>query len=102
MHRGWVRYLIGCDQPAIRRLRRLEFLGDLVIDLSGLVMDLEAPAASAELQGTAAEGVSKRLRLLRDRTLAEMKSVAADDQPYSAMALAWLETFRSRIIGGAL
>lgn len=89
-------------QDRTRLLRRLEFLGDLAIDLSGAVADLEMPEAVEELEGTVAEGMSRRLRLLRDRTLAEMKSLACDNQPYSTMARAWLDAFKGRIANGAL
>lgn len=84
-------------QDRTRVLRCLEFLGDLVIDISASIEDLETPAAKALLLGTPAEGVASRLHLLRDRTLAEIKSFAADDAPYSSMTKAWLEYFKMRI-----
>lgn len=62
-------------QDRTRLLRRLEFLGDLVIDLASSITELETPAVQAALQGTPAENVASRLRLLRDRTLAEIKSL---------------------------
>lgn len=79
-----------------RLLRRLEFLGDLVIDLAGSIEKLESRAAAQALKGTPAEGVASRLRLLRDRTLAELKATTADGAPYSSMASAWLERFKAR------
>jgi hypothetical protein len=85
-------------QDRTRILRCLEFLGDLVIDISGSIADLETPAAIAALVGTPAEGVASRLRLLRDRTLAEIKDFSADEAPYSSMAKAWLEQFKVRIL----
>lgn len=85
-----------------RLLRRLEFLGDLVIDLAGAIADLESPAAVQALHGSPAAGVAQRLRLLRDRTLAELKAAAADDAPYAAMARAWLEHFKARLGDQAL
>lgn len=84
-------------QDRTRLLRRLEFLGDLVIDLASSITELEAPAVQRALQGTSAENVASRLRLLRDRTLAEIKSFTKDDAPYSSMASAWLEQFKARI-----
>ncbi len=41
--------------------------------------------------------VAPRLRLLRDRTLAEMKGMTSDDAPYSTMTKAWLEVFKDRL-----
>lgn len=78
-------------------LRRLEFLGGLVIDLAGCIVDLEEPATMAKLRGTPAVNAASRLRLLRDRTLAEMKQMAADDAPYAFMVGKWLATFVDRI-----
>jgi uncharacterized protein (TIGR02646 family) len=77
-----------------RMLRKLEFLGDIVIDLAKSIADLEAPAAQHQLQGTPAEGVANRLRLLRDRILKELKAAAAPEAPYSSMARAWLDRFK--------
>lgn len=82
-------------------LRKLEFLASLVIGLAKSIADLEDPAIVQRLRGTAAEGVSARLRLLRDRTLAEMKGMAADDAPYAAMSRAWLRGFKIRLEGNA-
>ena len=84
-------------QDRTRVLRRLEFLGDLVIDLAVSITELEMPATEAALRGTLAANVVSRLRLLRDRTLAEMKSFTADESPYSSMASAWLEHYKVRI-----
>lgn len=84
-----------------RLLRRLEFLGDMVIDLSASIAELETTESINALAGTAAEGVATRLRLLRDRTLTELKGAAADDVPYSTMASAWLRQFKERLAGGS-
>lgn len=84
-------------QDRTRLLRHLEFLGGLVIDLTGSIEDLEAPNMVALLAGSPAENVASRLRLLRDRTLAEIRSFAADESPYAAMATAWIEDFKARL-----
>jgi hypothetical protein len=78
-------------------LRRLEFLAGLVVDLGKSIVDLEDPQAAKALKGLPAEGVSRRLRLLRDRTLAEMKAMASDEAPYASMANAWLKSFKARL-----
>jgi len=82
-----------------RLLRRLEYLGDMVIDLASSIQELEAPEVVTKLAGTPAEGVATRLRLLRDRTLAEIKAAIADDAPYSSMATAWFERFAAQFAG---
>jgi hypothetical protein len=78
-------------------LRRLEFLAGLVTDVAESIVELEKPATARALRDTPAKGVSSRLRLLRDRTLAEMKEMASDGAPYAAMARAWLRSFKQRI-----
>jgi len=80
-----------------RLLRRLEFLGDQVIELAEAVEALSTPAAKLALQGTPAAGVASKLQLLLDRTIAEMKSLAAETMPYSSLSEAWLEIFKTRI-----
>lgn len=84
-------------QDRTRILRRLEFLGDLVIDLSASIAELEDPSAVVALAATPARGVASRLRLLRDRTLAEMKDLGQDTEPYSSMVRAWLGQFKARV-----
>ena len=88
---------LGLVQERTAILRRLEFLGTLVLDLAECVADLEEPATRAKLQGTSAMNAGSRLKLLRDRTLAEMKSMAAVEAPYSSMVAAWLRGFARRI-----
>ncbi|WP_294252517.1 hypothetical protein [uncultured Sphingomonas sp.] len=82
-----------------RLLRRLEYLGDMVIDLAASIQELEEPAVAVKLAGTPAAGVATRLRLLRDRTLAEIKAAKADDAPYSSMAAAWFNQFVVQFAG---
>lgn len=84
-------------QERTRILRRLEFLGGLVVDLASCIADLENPVIIVSLQDTPAANVANRLRLLRDRTLAEMKELATDDAPYASMTQLWLQAFKERI-----
>jgi hypothetical protein len=84
-------------QDRTRVLRRLEFLGEMAIDLAASISGLTDPAVANLLRGTSAENVGSNLRLLQDRTLDEMKSFAAEDAPYSSMARAWLRDFKTRI-----
>ncbi|MDH1932681.1 HNH endonuclease [Pseudomonas sp. GD03696] len=80
-------------QDRNRVLRKLQFLGDLITDLAESIIALEAPATRQRLDGTAAVGVSGRLRLLQDRLLSEINAATAPEAPYASMASAWLEQF---------
>lgn len=84
-------------QERTRLLRQLEFLGDLVIDLAASIDDLEEPGAAAALATLPTVRVVPRLKLLRDRTIAEIKAATKDDAPYSSLARAWFENFKTRI-----
>lgn len=88
---------LGLVQERTQLLRRLEFLGGLVVELTASVAALEEPAAAQALQATTARNVAAQLRLLADRTLDEMLSMAADDAPHASMARAWLREFKARI-----
>ncbi len=88
---------LGLVQERTRLLRQLEFLGDLVVDLGGLIEDIEQPATAAALAQAGVPDVAGRLRLLQDRTLAQMREMAQPHAPYSAMARAWLEAFKIRL-----
>ena len=55
---------LGLVQERTRVLRRLEFLGDLVVELAAVIGELEEPPAVAALKSVGITDVSKRLRLL--------------------------------------
>lgn len=84
-------------QDRTRVLRRLEFLGDLVIELADSITSLEEPEAVAAVAGTSAAKVASRLRLLRDRALSEMRDHADPEAEYASLAAAWLEIFKERL-----
>ncbi|KGH27538.1 hypothetical protein P353_18040 [Comamonas testosteroni] len=88
---------LGLVQERTRLLRRLEFLGDLVIELGTVIQEIEVPAVALALQGVGVEDVPKRLRLLQDKTLREMREMASPEAPYSAMVRAWLRAFKNRL-----
>nr|WP_225777699.1 HNH endonuclease [Pseudomonas sp. Marseille-Q3773] len=85
-------------QDRNRVLRKLQFLGDLIIDLAESISELEEPASQRQLDGTPAAGVAGRLRLLQDRLLSELKASTAPEAPYSSMASAWLQQFTQDLI----
>lgn len=78
-------------------LRRLQFLGDLVIDLADSITKLEDPLTLRQLAGTPATGVSRHLRLLQDRLLTELKASTAPEAPYASMSSAWLKGFKQNL-----
>lgn len=88
---------LGLVQDRTRLLRRLEFLGELVIDLGLLIQDFENPAALEPLRQAGLAHAGPTLRLMQDAMLHEMREMSACDAPYSAMASAWLEQFVERL-----
>lgn len=72
---------LGLVQERTRQLRRLQLLGDQVLRLARLADRHGDPELDA---------------LLRD-TMAAMVAMAAPDQPYSAMAAAWLDEFTAAL-----
>jgi len=79
---------LGLVQDRTRLLRHLEFLGDLAIELGDIVEDIAEDVADPSLAR-----IRKRLRLLQDRILLEMRSMASPEAPYSEMVSAWLAQF---------
>ena len=85
---------LGLVQERTRLLRRLEFLGSILVDTLALADDLEAAVPGAgpleELLSTAVA----RLRAVADRILAEIEGLAAPTDAFSAMVHQWIEAFR--------
>jgi hypothetical protein len=88
---------LGLVQDRTRVLRQLEFLGDLAIDLGAIIQEIEDANAMAALHAAGVQRLAERLRLLQDRTLAEMRAMAGSKAPYSAMARTWLDEFIRRL-----
>ena len=84
---------LGLVQDRTRLLRRLEFLGDLVIDLGAIVQEIEDARVVAALHAAGVQRLADRLRLLQDRTLAEMRAMGDPKAPYSEMVRTWLKGF---------
>jgi uncharacterized protein (TIGR02646 family) len=81
---------LGLVQERTRVLRQLEFIADIVIEVTEIADKVEAlPAA----QKVGIQQVPGRLRMLRERMLDELKAMTEPRAPYSAMARAWLENF---------
>ncbi|WP_175650024.1 HNH endonuclease [Pseudomonas sp. Marseille-P9899] len=86
---------LGLVQDRTRLLRRLEFLGELLLEL-GTVLD-ELETAPATLPEPTLANVLKRLKLLQERTLAEMQDMARPQAPYSEMVRTWIEQLMTRL-----
>ncbi|WP_065321300.1 HNH endonuclease family protein [Tritonibacter mobilis] len=78
-------------QARTRLLRRLEFMADLAIDLKQLAETLKENADQEIVRA------GYQVDAFGNRTLAELASMCADDQPYSAMARAWMRDFQTRL-----
>lgn len=88
---------LGLVQDRTRVLRRLEFLGDLAIDLGGIIQEVEGTNVEAVLQAAGVQRLVERLRMLQARTLAEMRDMGDPKAPYSEMVKTWLKNFTARL-----
>ena len=84
-------------QERTRLLRRLEFLGVLLVYASTLADDLEealprAPAV-ANLMGAAVD----RLRAMSDRITAEITAMADPSAPFSELVRQWIAVFKDEL-----
>lgn len=82
---------LGLVQERTRLLRRLDFLGGLVIELSTLAQE------AADFGGAFNLRVAARLRLLAGEILSEIRSLTEADAPYSAMVRHWRSRFLARV-----
>jgi uncharacterized protein (TIGR02646 family) len=69
---------LGLVQDRTRLLRHLEFLGEVVVEKT-------APSHA------------RKLGLLVDKIIAEMRAATAPDRPFSALASTWVESFAARL-----
>lgn len=84
---------LGLVQDRTRYLRRLVFLGEMLISLGELVEEIEATPISDEIK----ESITRKLELLMTWTGEEMKQMTAADQPYSVMARTWVSEFKAKM-----
>lgn len=79
-------------QERTRVLRQLEFMAALMVDLSATadsVDTLAVPAAQQRIRNSAAEAI----RAAADRLLAQIRTMAEPEAPFSTMVAAWIEAF---------
>lgn len=85
---------LGLVQERTRVLRQLEFLADMVLEVTEIADKVDA-LPRAKKAGI--EQVPSRLRLLRECLLNEMKEMTSPRAPYSAMAKEWLASFQAKL-----
>jgi hypothetical protein len=83
---------LGLVQDRTRILRRLDFLGLLVIELGEVIDSL-----AGERKPRVISDAVKRLRLLQNTVLDEIRRMAEPDAPYSAMVVEWIRAFKKRV-----
>ncbi|MFY9995268.1 MAG: HNH endonuclease [Leclercia sp.] len=86
---------LGLVQERTRYLRRLVFLGEMLRSLGAMIDDV----AKMPLPLAIESSISGKLELLMKWTGDEMKQMMAPDQPYSAMANAWIKDFYQQMAG---
>ena len=84
---------LGLVQDRTRYLRRLEFLGDMLISLGELIDQV----VRMSLEPEQSDIIIRRLRLLLDKTGEEMEVMSSPEQPYSAMAKTWITEFCQKL-----
>jgi hypothetical protein len=86
---------LGLVQDRTRVLRQLEFLADMVLEVTEIADKVDALPASRK---AGIEQVPSRLRILRERLLNEMAEMTSARAPYSAMAREWLASFQAKLL----
>lgn len=89
---------LGLVQERTRLLRQLEFLEALALDIGVIAQELMPDPAVTKSTDVRDKGIIRRLHLLQDRVLQEMKGMAKPDQPYSVMVQTWIDGFKARLL----
>ena len=76
-----------------RVLRRLEFFGRLLVRATGIIEELHAPFAHPECKARNDKAIAG-LRAMRAMVISQIRELAKEDAPYSAMVKAWVKDFR--------
>lgn len=88
---------LGLVQDRTRLLRQLDFLGQVLLEISHTCDELRETANAAELGQRRLLVICDQLEILKDRILLELKAMTAPSAPYSTMAGAWLYSFLSTL-----
>jgi hypothetical protein len=89
---------LGLVQERTRLLRQLEFLEALALDIGVMAQELKPDPADPKITDVRDEGIVRRLNLLQEQVLREMKRMASPQEPYSTMVQAWIEGFKIRLL----
>lgn len=89
---------LGLVQERTRLLRQLEFLEALALDIGVMAQELKPDPADPKITDVRDEGIVRRLNLLQEQVLREMKRMARHQEPYSTMVQAWIEGFKLRLL----
>ena len=84
---------LGLVQERTRLLRKLEFLGRLLVDASALADDLEEALPQAGDVAGLIEAAMNRLRGMADRIMSEITTMADPKAPFSEMVKQWTSVF---------
>ncbi|MNR39963.1 hypothetical protein D3C85_1582110 [compost metagenome] len=63
-----------------------------------MAQELEPDPARPQPNDARDEGIARRLCLLQEQVLGEMKRMARPEAPYSAMVRTWIEGFKERLL----
>lgn len=80
-------------QERTRLLRKLDFLGAIIVELAQIAECLEVMSVAPRDEENRAFAVA-RTRAATSRVISEILSMADHQQPFSAMARAWIENFK--------
>lgn len=81
---------LGLVQERTRILRRLEFLGAMVIEIASIAQDLE------DHEDAKVQLAVDRLNRLEDLIMAQLRRATDPEEPYSRMAHEWLVQFKTQ------
>ncbi len=84
-------------QERTRVLRKLEFLGKTIQDISGTADDLSGLRGQSEAAECTRIAAVNNLRNMVYRTMAEVQSMAGPEAPFSAMVRAWIDRFKATL-----
>lgn len=88
---------LGLVQDRTRLLRRLEFLGDQILEIEIIIEELEVPPMVSAIPQPTMRQILSRLKLLQQRTISEIREMAQPTSPYSEMVQAWIDDFSAQI-----
>lgn len=89
---------LGLVQDRTRLLRKLHFLGDVVVDVSTTIKELEGVRAVDATGQRVIVSAIKRLRSLRERVLQEIKELGKSSSPYSELVQSWIVEYSTRLL----